>query len=229
MNIRFGLTGLLLALTVAFGASAQQNELNWTMERAIKQLDRQGSDLESVLADVDIEWAGDDEALAGLKTGRIYINEKGDFRLNVDAPTKMTILMERGTVHHHKPDANVVEEYSLSKHKDRLEPFITLGFTTTGRDLDHDYLVTFIGEDAIGGRRVLGLELTPKRDNVRAVVSKIQIWVDESSWLPARQIITHTSGGEVLTITYHGTARNLDLNRALFDDNWPKGTEKKRM
>ncbi len=229
MNIRFGLTGLVLALTVAFGASAQQNELNWTMERAIKQLDRQGSDLESVLADVDIEWAGKDEALAELKTGRIYINEKGEFRLNVDAPTKMTILMERGTVHHHKPDANVVEQYSLSKHKDRLEPFITLGFTTTGRDLDDDYLVTFIGEDTIGGRRVLGLELTPKRDNVRAVVSKIQIWVDESSWLPARQIITHTSGGEVLTITYHGTARNLDLNRALFDDNWPKGTEKKRM
>lgn len=229
MNIWQRIIAIALALPMAVSVSAQQNELNWTMERAVKQLDRQGSDLESVLSDVEIEWTGSDEAVASIKTGRIYFNDRGDFRLNVASPSKMTILLERSTVHHYKPDANVVEEYSLSKHKDRLEPFIVLGFTTTGRDLDKDYLVTFIGEDSIGERRILGLELTPKKDNVRAVVSKIEIWVDESSWLPARQIITHTSGGEVLTVTYRGTARNLDLNRELFSDKWPKGTDKKRM
>jgi len=229
MNIRYAILVLSLALGIAVGASAQQNELNWTMERAVKQLDRQGSDLESVLADVEIEWTGKDEALAEIKTGRIYFNEKGEFRINVATPSSMTILLERGTVHHYKPDANLVEQYSLSKHKDRLEPFIALGFTTTGKELDDDFLVTFIGENSVGDRRVLGLELTPKRDKVREVVSRIQIWVDESSWLPARQIITHTSGGEVLTVTYRGTARNLDLNPKLFDDSWPRGTDKKRM
>lgn len=229
MRLQLRTAGILIALAIAAGASAQQNELNWTMERAVKQLDRQGSDLESVLADVEIEWAGKDESLAQIKTGRIYINDRGNFRLNVDAPSKMTILLERSTVHHYKPDANVVEQYSLSKHKDRLEPFIPLGFSTTGKDLDDDFLVTFIGEDSIGDRRVLGLELTPKRDKVREVVSRIQIWVDESSWLPARQIISRSSGGEVLTITYRGTARNLDLNPELFDDKWPRGTDKKRM
>lgn len=229
MNIRLKIAGLLAALAIAAGASAQQNELNWTMERAVKQLDRQGSDLESVLADVEIEWTGKDESLADIKTGRIYINERGEFRVNVDGPSNMTILLERGTVHHYKPDAARVEQYSLSKHKDRLEPFVLLGFTTTGKELDDDFLVTFVGEDSIGDRRVLGLELTPKKDKVREVVSKIQIWVDESSWLPARQIISQASGGEVLAITYRGTARNLDLNRELFDAKWPKGTEKKRM
>ena len=150
MNIRYAILVLSLALVVAVGASAQQNELNWTMERVVKQLDRQGSDLESVLADVEIEWTGKDEALAEIKTGRIYFNEKGEFRINVATPSSMTILPERGTVHHYKPDANLGEQYSLS-------------------------------------------------------------------------------GGEVLTVTYRGTARNLELNPKLFDDSWPRGTDKKRM
>ena len=52
------LAGLVLAIAFVQGASAQNNELNWTMERAVRQLDRQGSDLESVLAEVDVDRAG---------------------------------------------------------------------------------------------------------------------------------------------------------------------------
>jgi outer membrane lipoprotein-sorting protein len=228
MKIRQGTICMVLALT-AVTASAQQNELAWTMERAIKQLDRQGSDFESVLADVDVDWSGGESEPARIKGGRIYINDKGEFRLNADSPVQRTILLDGSTVHHYDPLAKLVKQYSLSKHKDRLEAFVPLGFSTTGKDLDDDFLVTFIGEDNIGDRRTLGLELTPKKDKVRAVVSRIQIWVDESSWLPARQVITQSSGGQVLTVTYSGTARNLDLNRDLFNDNWPKGTEKERM
>jgi glutathione S-transferase len=67
-----------------------------------------------------------------------------------------------------------VKEYRLSKHKDRLEAFIPLGFSTTGKDFNKDFLVTFIGEETIGDRRTLGLELTPKKDSTRAIVSKIR-------------------------------------------------------
>ena len=44
------------ALLVATSGFAQQNELNWTMERAIKQLNHQGEDFESMLAEADVEW-----------------------------------------------------------------------------------------------------------------------------------------------------------------------------
>ena len=229
MRIRHGAIFLLATLAAAMVASAQQNELGWTMERAIKQLDQQGSDFESVLAEVDVNITGGQDDSTQTESGRIYVNARGEFRLNVDTPEKRTILLDRGTVHHYDPQANVVKQYSLSKHKDRLEVFIPMGFSTTGKDLDRDFLVTFIGEDNIGDRRVLGLELTPKNDRMRAVVSRIQIWVDESSWLPARQVISQAGGGQVLTVTYSGTARNLDLNPDLFDDDWPRGTDKERM
>jgi outer membrane lipoprotein-sorting protein len=229
MKTRYSVISMLLTLAATMVVSAQQNELAWTMERAIKQLDRQGSDFESVLAEVDINMSAPEGEPLQIHSGRIYVNAKGDFRLNAASPDKRTILFDGNTVHHYDPEAKLVKQYSLSKHKDRLEVFIPLGFSTTGKDLDKNFLVTFIGEETIGDRRTLGLELTPKNDKTRAVVSRIEIWVDESSWLPARQVITQSAGGQVLTVIYRGTARNLDLNRELFDDNWPKGTQKERM
>jgi outer membrane lipoprotein-sorting protein len=79
---------------------------------------------------------------------------------------------------------------------------------------------------AIGDRRVIALELTPKDDEVRQTVGKVQLWIDQASWLPVRQVIDHTSNGETLTVNYANTSRNIKLNNKLFDDDWPKGTQK---
>ena len=215
-------------LALALPLQAQQNELGWTMDSALKQLDRQGSDMESVLADVVIAYDGPDTSFGPIKTGRIYLNERGDLRITGSDPGDVTLLKEGRTVHYHNSTQARVDEYSLSKHESRLEPFLPLGFSTTGKDLERDYLVTFIGEDRIEGRRVLGLELTPQSNDLRAIVSKIQIWVDEASWLPARHIISYGTGQQDLTITYSGTARNLKLNPDLFRDDWPRGTQKVR-
>jgi outer membrane lipoprotein-sorting protein len=227
-TIRITAHALLATLLVVSIAQAQENELGWTMESAVKQLDRQGSDMATVLAEVEIGYTGADENLGSIKRGRIYLNHDGEFRIKAEEPAGVVVLLRSGTVSYYNPTLARVEEYSLSKHKDRLEPFMPLGFSTTGRDLEKDYLVTFIGEDNIGGRRVLGLELTPTNDDLRAMVSKMQIWYDQASWMPARQIITHTDGTGALTINYSGTARNLNLNSDLFRANWPRGTQEVR-
>ena len=121
-----------------------------------------------------------------------------------------------------------MESDPLSKHKERMEPFARLGFTTTGKELKDDYLVTLLGEDRIGERRVVGVELTPKSEKVRQTVGNIRLWIDQASWMPVRQEIAHVSSGETLTIDYTGMARNLNLNPDLFKDKWPKGTQKIR-
>ena len=228
MNVRTIVITVACLLPLASAVQAQDNELGWTMESAVKQLDRQGSDMDTVLAEVDIDYSGGDESIGPVKRGRIYINRQGEFRLKASEPESLIVLMEGRTVHYYNPTLARVEEYSLSKHPGRLESFIPLGFSITGRDLERDYLVTFIGEESTDAQRLLGLELTPKSSDLRAIVSKMQIWVDEASWLPARQVITHGSGQEMLTITYSGTARNLNLNPDLFRTDWPRGTERVR-
>jgi len=221
------ITVLLFSVAATSLAQAQENELGWTMDSAIKQLDRQGKDLETVLAQVALEWSDEAQALDGPKSGRIYFNSKGDFRIAGEAPNK-TWLVEGRTLHMYDPAASQVTQVNLSRDKSRLAPFMRLGFSVTGRDLKDDFLITFAGESNIGDRRTLTLELTPKRDEPRAIVAKIEIAFDQASWLPARHVISHTSGTQTLTVNYTGTARNLNLNPDLFRDKWPRGTDKVR-
>ena len=217
----------LFAILLSGTALAQNNELGWTMESATKQLDRQGSDFETVLADIVIDWISRDGSAEKGNSGRIYQNSRGEVRIQLEAPNKRTVLIRGSTVYIYDPAKAIVEEFSRSKGG-RLEIFTVLGVSLTGKDLKKDYLVTFLGEDEIASRRVLGLELTPKSDAARESVSSIQLWIDQASWLPVRQIIKHTPSGQSVTATYTGTARNLDLNPKLFKDDWPKGTKKVR-
>ena len=197
------------------------------MDSALKQLDRQGSDFDTVLADVEIDWISRDGTADKANHGRIYQNSRGEVRIQLDEPNKRTVLIKGNDVYLYDPVKAIVEEFSRSKGG-RLETFTVLGFSLTGRDLEDDYLVTFLGEDEIASRRVLGLELTPKSDSTREAVSSIQLWIDQASWLPVRQIIEHTPSGQSITTTYTGTARKLALNPELFDDDWPRGTQKVR-
>ena len=227
-SLKIALCGLLIA-TLAGNAWAQSNELQWTMERAVKQLDRQGSDLESVLSDAKITWAGPDAAGDQPQSGRVYFSSRGELRISPTKAGAPVLLMVGRTVHYHDSAASQVREYSLNKHKNRIEPFLTLGFTLTGKNMEKDFLVTFVGEDSAGDRRVLGLELTPKSNDVRAVMSKITLWFDEASWLPAKQVIEKAGAAGTLTVEYSGTARNLQLNPDLFSASWPRGTKKQKM
>lgn len=226
--MRFGLSLLLLTLIIPVAVTAATNELGWTLDSAIKQLDRQGDDFDSAFADFEARWSSDDEASNRELSGRIYMNSQGEIRFSERAPEGKVVLVTRSEIQEYNPTRALLDRYPISKHKDRLAPYARLGFTITGKDLKDDYLVTLLGEDQISSRRVVGFELTPKDDRERQRVARVQIWVDQASWMPVRQIISHITNGETLTINYSGMAKNLKLNPDLFRDKWPKGTQKIR-
>jgi len=215
-------------IVIAPFAGAVDNELGWTLDSALKQLERQTKDFETALADINARWVSPDGTASREHDGRFYINARGEIRIAEQEPGNRVLLVSSSEVQDYDPTRALVERYSLSKHKDRMEPFARLGFVTSGKELKDDYLVTLLGEDQLGDRRVVGLELTPKKESTRGIVGRIRLWIDQASWMPARQEISHVSSGEILTIDYKGMARNLKLNPDLFDANWPRGTQKVR-
>ncbi|MGE0625563.1 MAG: outer membrane lipoprotein carrier protein LolA [Pseudomonadales bacterium] len=217
-----------LAALLTGSALAAENELGWTLDSALKQVDRQAEDFDTLLSDGTVVVRDGDGNVIRSMEGRIYISKKGEMRINVSKPAEKVLLVTSSEVQEYDPMEALVERYSLSKYKDRMEPYARLGFTNSGRDLTDDYLVTMLGEDKVGDRRALLLELTPKRDSERQIVAKITLWIDEASWMPLRQVIEHVTTSEQLTIDYVGMARNLNLNPDLFKSKWPKGTKQVR-
>lgn len=203
--------------------------ISWDLKDALKQIDRQAADFETVMARVEVVRRDLGGTELSRETGTVFMDKKGNIRLDADAPNQRTLLVTKSYLYIHYPEQKRVESYKLSKHKSRMEPYIRLGFTDSGRDLEDGYLLTSLGERDIGSNRTLGLELTPEKDEAREVMGKAQLWIDQASWAPAQQVITASSRGEEITLTYSFVARNLQLNPDLFDTKWPRGTDKQRM
>jgi len=84
------------------------------------------------------------------------------------------------------PKINRVEEFDLGKNRSLVDQYVLLGFVrraTTSeeltcvrrwrRELDH--------------KKTVVLELTPKSIRFANQIIKIQMWIDEASWLPVQQ------------------------------------------
>ena len=223
------LLSLTLLAALATPALAEGPKISWDLDDALKQVDRQADDFKSAMARVEVvrrDLSGNE---LSSEKGTVFMDKKGNIRLNVDGDEPRTLLVTKSYLYIHYPNQKRVESYKLSKHKTRMEPYIRLGFTNSGKDLKDDYLLTSLGERDIDSNRTLGLELTPEKEKARAVMGKAQLWIDQASWMPAQQVISASSQGEEITLTYSYVARNLQLNPDLFDTKWPRGTDKQKM
>ena len=73
------------------------------------------------------------------------------------------------------------------------------------------------------GEKAARLQLTPKADDVRAQISKIELWINEVSWLPVQQKFYETGSGDYFTIHYTNVVYNVPLADARFKARWPSG------
>jgi len=219
--VSFTLGVLLLVANMAW---AQAPAISWSLDAAIRQIERQAEDFDTCMARVETVRTADDGSEISRSTGTGFIHRDGDMRYNIDGGQLVTFV-DNNTVSHYNAETATVEEYSLRKHKDRLEPYARLGFSTTGKDMERDYLITIIGEEEIGDARTVVIELTPESNSVRETVRLVRLYIDQASWMPVRQVFKATSDSTTLTITYTGMARNLDLKPELFRDKWPRGTD----
>lgn len=218
-----------LISALAIPAAAEGPKITWELDDALKQVDRQADDFQTVMARLEVvrrDLGGNE---LSRESGTLFIDKSGKIRIDADAPNNRTYIVLKGDLYIHYPEEKRVEEYSLPRHKDRIEPFMRLGFTDSGKDLKRDYLLTSLGERDIGDSRTLGLELTPESEKTRTVMGKAQLWIDQSSWMPSQQVFTASSRSEEIIVTYTFMARNLQLNPELFSTRWPRGTDKKRV
>jgi outer membrane lipoprotein-sorting protein len=212
---------------VVRGEASAQNHGPSTVDGVLRQLDRSSKDFHSLSADVErtkVTVVVNDKS---TEDGTILV--RGDkMLLEMKQPNARTILRTGDNLFVYTPGLNRVEEYNLAQHRSLVDQYLLLGFGENGKDLQKSYLITLLGEPLLEDRKTIELELTPRSDEARNQISKIQIWFDESSWLPVQQQFNETGSGDYFVIRYSKVVRNPDLGDAHFKPHWPKGTEKVR-
>jgi outer membrane lipoprotein-sorting protein len=104
-----------------------------------------------------------------------------------------------------------------------VDQYVLLGFGTKGENIEKGYLVSIVGEEDFDSKKTVVLELTPKSDTIRNQISKIQMWVDEASWLPVQQKFFEAGSGDYFLFHYTNEMKNLKVGDKEFKQDWPKG------
>jgi outer membrane lipoprotein-sorting protein len=215
----------LAGLAWASLSARAQTKGGQTLESVFRQLDSQAKDFHSVSADIErtkVTVVVNDKS---TESGNIGV--RGDrMLLELKSPDPRTILRTGDTLFVYNPGLKRVEEYNLGKNRALLDQFLLLGFGTDSQEMKRSYLVTLMKEEKIDDRKTIELELTPKMEAVRSQISKIQIWLDESSWLPLQQEFFEAGSGDYSIVKYSKVVKNPGLPDSMFKPHWPKGTEK---
>jgi len=215
-----------IALLATVGvASATQGRASWTLGTVLRNMDSEARDFHSLTANIErtkVTVVVNDKS---TETGKLFI--RGDnMRIDLAEPDTRTILRSGNNLYIYNPKLGRVEEYDLGKNRALVDQFLLLGFGTSGHELEKNYEIALVDEEALDTRKVVLLELTPKSDKVRDQISKIQIWLDESDWLPVQQKFFETGTKDYFIIHYTSIVRNAKIHDTRFKPHWPKGTTK---
>jgi len=206
-------------------ARAGQSRPAFSVQSALHQLDSQAKTFHSLSADV--ERTKVTVVVNDRSTEEGTLRVRGDkMLLEMKPPDARTILRSGDNLYIYNPGLKRVEEYNLGKNRSLVDQFLLLGFGTSGKELEKEFLVTVLAEPSLEDKKTLELELTPKSQDFRNQISKIQIWFDESNWLPIQQQFFETGSGDYVIIRYSNLVRNPGFGKSEFEPHWPKGTEK---
>jgi len=141
------------------------------------------------------------------------------------SPEERAVAFDGRKVQIYYPRIQTVQEYDLGKQSSLIDQFLLLGFGSNSSELKKSYDIKWVGEEPVNGIKCDRLELTPKSDEARQHVRRIEIWDLAQDGVTQQQKI-HQPSRDYVLITY----RDIKLNPPLTDDSTrlklPKGVKK---
>lgn len=203
-------------------AGAAQTPAKWTTESVLEMMDKSAKDFRTLTADIENVKYTAVVKDTSTETGQIFVRRDQKMRIEFTKPEPRTILRTGDSLFLYNPKLNRVEEYDLGKNRAMVDQYIRLGFGTKSEDLKKSYQVAVTGEEDLDHRKTVVVELIPKADQIRSQITRIQMWIDEASWLPIQQKIFESGSGDYILFHYASMMKNLKINDSKFKQDWPK-------
>lgn len=203
-------------------AGAAQTAAKWTTDGVLEMMDKSAKDFRTLTADIENVKYTAVVKDTSTETGQIFVRHDQKMRIEFTKPEARTILRTGDSLFLYNPKLNRVEEYDLGKNRAMADQYIRLGFGTKSEDLKKSYAVAVTGEEELDHRKTVMVELTPKSEQIRSQITRIDMWIDEASWLPIQQKIFESGSGDYILFHYTSMMKNLKINDSRFKQDWPK-------
>src|SRR5579884_2635426 len=110
-----------------------------------------------------------------VESGMVYMLKNGarvEGKMDISKPDKKTSVFSGHEVQIYYPNMKEVDIYDAGKNGEQLEQFLTLGFGTSGRDLEKNYNMRLVGSDTVKGEKTSHLELIPKAAEAKKLIKQ---------------------------------------------------------
>jgi outer membrane lipoprotein-sorting protein len=206
-------------------AKTGQGSGKLTRDGVLQLMDNAGQGFKTLTADIEhIKYTAVVKDTS-TETGKIWVRKDSKMRIDFLNPDPRTIIRDGDHLYIYTPKISRVEEYNIGKHLDMADQYLALGFGSQSERLKKNFQITLAPEDTLDGRKMAVLELVPLNDDAKKQIDKIQIWVDEASWLPVQQKFFETGSGDYFISKYTNVLENLKIGDGKFKPDWPKGTK----
>lgn len=199
-----------------------------TTENVLEMMDKSAKDFRSLTADIENVKYTSVVKDTSTESGQIWVRHDQKMRIEISKPEPRTILRTGDSLFIYNPKIKRVEEYDLGKNRSMVDQYVRLGFGTRSEDLKKSYLVSVSGEEDFDHKKAIILELTPKSEQIRSQISRIEMWIDEASWLPLQQKFYETGSGDYILFHYSNFMKNLKISDAKFKQDWPKDVTREK-
>jgi outer membrane lipoprotein-sorting protein len=221
-----------MALALAPPASARRGKhhADLTANEVLSQMNEASKKLHTLSANLDLTTFTklvDDKS---TESGQLFYRrgKTPEIRIEMQKPETKIIVFKKNRGEIYLPKINQVQEYDLEQKSELLQQFFLLGFGTDSNELKKTYDIAYLREEDLVDDTTALLELTPRKSNVSAQITKIQMWVSEESWLPTQQKFFET-GGDYHLATYSGVKVNRLLPGSTFELNAPDNAKRVKM
>jgi len=204
--------GILLQVPSAPLAAQSLNEVYTRMDKTAQQF-------KSIAADIrrDIHTAviNDDTIESG--TIKVKREKARETRMLIDfiGPDAKTISLDGSMVSIYYSKIKTVQIYDVGAKRSLVDQFLLLGFGASSTELAEAYEVSWVGAEKIGGQQTGHIELIPKSKDVLQRLKKAELWISDSSGLPAQQRFVTSASGDFTLVTY----TNMKFNPSLQDNS----------
>src|SRR5579883_1266143 len=211
-------TGVCMAAVFLFflTTTPRLNAATVTLEEVLQQMDHEQAGFQSLTANIErtkVTVVVNDRS---TESGQIAVRRDGKMRIDVTSPDPKTILRDGDHLYIYTPKIARVEEYDIGKHRTIVDQLLLLGFGTSGDSLKKNYVITLQGEETLNGQKTVRLELTPRSDDLRKQISRIELWLNEATWLAQQQEFFETGSGDYSIVVYSNMARNVPIPDSRF-------------
>ena len=199
-----------------------QAGIEHSRQSVLRKMDKSAADFRSLTADIEHIKYTDVVKDTSSETGQIFVRRDQKMRIDFTKPDPRVILRTGDTLFVYTPKINRVEEYNLGKNRSLVDQYVLLGFGTKSQSMQRSYDIALTGEEEIEQHKTFLLTLTPKSEDVRKQITKIQMWIDSSSWLPVQQKFFEAGSGDYFLSKYSKMVKNLKISDSKFKPDWPK-------